>query len=376
MASQQALPTTHRALVLSSTTKSPTVRTIPTPQPTPGSAVVRILVASVIPYMRDIYNGTRQYPYPTPLVIGTGAIGRVAAVGPDATSLQPGQLVHVDAVIRGRDDSTAVFLFGAHEGFTESSRRLMHGEWRDATFAEYAKIPLENCNPLDEKRLLGKPDNGGLGYKVEDLAFISTLLVPYGGLSDIDVKVGETVVVAPATGAFGGAAVLVALAMGARIIALGRNLDALTRISARSERVEAVAITGDVQTDAKALRQFGAVDAFFDISPPAAAQSTHIKSGILSLRHSGRVSLMGGIGEDISIPHSVVMHRNLQLKGKWMCERKDIGALVKMVEVGVLKLGEGAGAKVVGQFELEDWDSAFTAAAENAGMGLQVLIRP
>lgn len=51
---------------------------------------------------------------------------------------------------------------------------------------------------------------------------------------------------------------------------------------------------------------------------------------------------MGGIGEDISIPHSVVMHRNLQLKGKWMCERKDIGALVKMVEVGVLKLGEGA----------------------------------
>ena len=91
--------------------------------------------------MRQIYNNERQYPYPKPLVPGTSAIGRVAAVGPDATSLKPGQLVHVDCVIRGRDDPDNIFLAGIHEGYTEGSKKLMHGEWKDSTYAEYAKVP-------------------------------------------------------------------------------------------------------------------------------------------------------------------------------------------------------------------------------------------
>lgn len=193
---------------------------------------------------------------------------------------------------------------------------------------------------------------------------------------DINIQAGETVIIAPATGSFGGAAVLVALAMGARVIAMGRNLEALKKVAARSDRVEIVPTTGDVQTDAEALRKFGLADAFFDISPPEAAKSTHIKSAILALRHSGRASLMGGIGGDISLPYAVIMHRNLQLRGKWMYERKDIAALVTMIKVGVLRLGESAGVKVAGKFALEEWDSAFTAAAENPEMGMQILIAP
>ncbi|KAI9869552.1 MAG: hypothetical protein M1830_005399, partial [Pleopsidium flavum] len=137
------------------------------------------------------------------------------------------------------------------------------------------------------------------------------------------------------------------------------------------EQLSLVAIA--VQADAEALQRFGTVDGFFDISPPAAAKSTHIKS---PLRHSGRVSFMGGVREDISIPYSVVMHKNLQLRGKWMYDREAVRALIKMVEVGLLRLGESAGLKVVGKFALEDWDSAFTAAEENPGMGVQALIAP
>lgn len=95
----------------------------------------------------------------------------------------------------------------------------MHGQWRDAMYAECAKIPLENCIPLSQS-LLAKPEDGGLGYAAEDLAQLPRLLVPFGGLRDIDVKVGETVIVSPATGAFDGAAVQVAVAMGARVIAM------------------------------------------------------------------------------------------------------------------------------------------------------------
>lgn len=307
------LPQTHRALVLTSTSEPLTVQNLPTPTPGPGSAVVRVLAASVISYMSDIYNGARRYPFPKPMVPGTSAVARVAAVGPDATFLQPGMLVLVDCVIRGRDDATAAIDSGIHQGWSAGSAKLMHGEWRDSTYAEYAKVPLETCDVLDERRLCG-----GLGYQFADLSYISILLVPHGGLRGINVRPGETVIVSPATGSFGGAAVMVALAMGARIIAVGRNKDKLTKLQKRSERIETVTITGDVKRDMEALKSFGTVDAFFDISPPEAGESRHFKSAILALRHGGRVSLMGGCPNDLGIPHFKVMHSNLTLKGKWM----------------------------------------------------------
>lgn len=93
----------------------------------------------------------------------------------------------------------------------------MRGEWRDWTYAEYAKVPLENCFPLDEERLLGPIEEGGLGYRVENLTQIPRLLVPNGGLKDINLQAGETIIIAPATGMFGGRAVDVALAMGAKV---------------------------------------------------------------------------------------------------------------------------------------------------------------
>jgi hypothetical protein len=168
MTSHQELPNMHRALVLTSTTQPPEVKSIPTPQPGPGNAIVRVEAANIISYSKHIYNGTRPYPLPTPLVIGTSAIGRVAAIGPDAILLKVGQLVWIDSYIGGRDDQDSGFLFGVHEGHTEGSVKLMYGEWRDATYAEYAKIPLENCYPLDEEMLRGR-----YGYGVEDLQDIS-----------------------------------------------------------------------------------------------------------------------------------------------------------------------------------------------------------
>jgi NADPH:quinone reductase-like Zn-dependent oxidoreductase len=92
--------------------------------------------------MRDVYNGNRQYPFPQPLVIGTSAVGRVTATGPDATALEPGQLVWLDMTIRGRDDPDTVMLGGIHQGFSAGSAKLMAGEWRDGTYAEYARMPL------------------------------------------------------------------------------------------------------------------------------------------------------------------------------------------------------------------------------------------
>jgi NADPH:quinone reductase-like Zn-dependent oxidoreductase len=163
------LPHTHRVLKLTSRDQPLSVESVPTPKPGPGSAVLRVLVAGVLSYSGDVYSGKKPYPFPTPLVPGSGAIGRIVAVGPDATLLTSGTLVLFDSTIRSRDNPNDAFLSGLSSRFTEGGgAKLMGGEWRDSTYAEYAKVPLENCVPLDEARLLG-PGAGSLGYTVSDL---------------------------------------------------------------------------------------------------------------------------------------------------------------------------------------------------------------
>ncbi|KAJ4480116.1 alcohol dehydrogenase [Lentinula aciculospora] len=371
-----SLPETHRVLQLISTSQPLQLKTLPVPHTGPGNAIVKVLLASVVSYSGDIYNGKRQYPFPTPFVPGSNAIGRIVAVGPDATTLVPGQLVFLDCTIRARDDPTgAIILSGIIEGFTEGSRKLMHGEWRDSTYAEYIKFPLENCIPLDEERLLGPVNAGGLGYCVEDLIHIAKLLVPYGGLDDVGLKPGETVIVAPATGPFGGAAVRMALAMGAgRVIAMGRNEAVLQELSALSNRISTVQITGNEGTETEALRRFSPIDVFYDISPPMASGSTHFRSAIAALRYGGRISLMGGINGDISLPYASFMHRNLSMKGTWMFSREQSLRLVKLVEEGLLLLGKKNGFSVGGQFGLEEWEQAFEKARDAAAGEVVVIV--
>jgi threonine dehydrogenase-like Zn-dependent dehydrogenase len=372
--SVSSLPSTHKALVQEVYAEPLIIKEVPTPQTTPGSAVIKVLYAPIVSYAREVYNGKRKYQYPTPLVTGTSVIGRVAALGPDAVLLKEGDLVYFDCTIHGRDDTEAIILAGIAEGSTEGSKKLMHGMWRDATFAEFARVPLENCYVLDEKRLCGPKDEGGLGYEPEQLCWMLQALVPYGGLRSINLQPGQTIIIAPATGGFGSAAVVVALAMGARVVAMGRNAEQLANLKALSSRVETVQITGNLQEEIAALAKFGKANAFFDISPKEAQNSTHVKAAILSLGHGGRVSLMGGFLEDLSIPHRFIMRFDITLKGKWMYSRADIFAFMALMSTGILDVRDIV--KVKAKYPLEDWAEAFDVAADAGRLGELVLFVP
>ncbi|GFG17891.1 NAD(P)-binding protein [Aspergillus udagawae] len=139
----------------------------------------------------------------------------------------------------------------------------------------------------------------------------------------------------------GSAAVPVALTMGASVIAMGRDLGKLRKLQEISGggRLQVVQITNDHKQEMDALAQCEPFEAFFDVSPPRAAGSSHIRSGMLSLKHSGRVVLMGsGIG-DVTVPVAVLMAKNLTIKGKWMFEPEDVRRMIQMVEAGILPLG-------------------------------------
>ena len=367
------LPSQHRTLLLETIETGLEVKKLPTPQPGLGNAIVRITAAGVLSYHREVYNGERQYSFPKPLVGGCSAIGRIAALGPDAVALKHGQLVYVDCVIHGRDDPDSVFLTSINDGMTEGSKKLMRDVWRDGNFAEYARMPLENCTPLDEARLCGS-----LGYTIHDLTYIDHLLIPYGGLRDIKLEPGETIVVCPATGAFGGAGVQVAIAMGARVIAMGRNEKGLARMrehivkGSPNARLETVKMTGDEVADTATLKAFGTIDAVLDFTPPHAAKSPHLRSAMGSLRRGGRVSMMG-LNENFMSPWAFI-GQNLSLKGKLMYEREDILQFVKMLERGLFP--QGKNFVDTRAFHSEGWKAGFDVAAEHTGIGKHVILTP
>lgn len=394
----QSSSSTYRALVLTSPSQPPTIQSLhlpPSSSLSQGTALLRVLATPILSYANQVFQqgNPRNYSYPTPLVPGpSSCVARVAAVPKDAVRLRPGDLVWVDATVVARDDDQAVALQGLFDGFSEASRALMRDALRDGAMAEYVTAPLENLCVLNEHVLLGGGKQqgevggksaaavatAGLGYDVSELAFLFWPLVPYGGLRDVGLRAGETIIVAPATGPFGGVAVLVALAMGAgKVVAMGRNTEALQRLKkGREDRVETMQTTGDVEKDAGELIKAGGgpADVYFDISPPQAAGSTHLASAFRALRRGARVSLMGGIMVDVALPHAIIMHKDITIKGKWMYPKEAIPELVRMVELGMLKLGSAAGIEAE-RYSLDDWETAFKAA-EASQFGRYVVLNP
>lgn len=54
-------------------------------------------------------------------------------------------------------------------------------------------------------------------YQVEDLVLLYMQAVQYGGLRDLNIHAGDTIIITPAMGIFSGAAVQLAVAKGARV---------------------------------------------------------------------------------------------------------------------------------------------------------------
>jgi len=389
------LPRTCRALVYTGPDKPLELQTIPVPDAVPGSIIVNVIVTGVEHSMGNIISGkVHGITVPSPSIPGTRAIGRVAALGPDTTSFSVGQLVMMEPFVRARDNPDSAFLWGAGVFGTDAGAlKLSQESWANGLWAEYVRAPLENCYALNEKRLCGSSADGGLGYSITELSTLPKHLVGYGGLRGINLQAGETIIVAPATGVYSGAAVDVACAMGARVIAVSRNLKELEKIAAMNPRVEIVQLKGNAEEDLANIKKFGTVDAYIDISPAVANESTHVRSCMAAVKPYGRVSLvrislcllsisakkflkMGVLMKDIAIPYVSVVINNLTIRGQYMYERDDARDLIKLVEAGVLKIGRSVGHEVVGEFALQDWQKAIEVASATSGAGRLVVLKP
>ena len=80
------------------------IETLTDPALGTGEVIVDVVAAGVLPYANEVFSGARKYLLDLPLAPGAGAIGRVSAVGPDATQLAVGDWVRCDPTVRSRDN--------------------------------------------------------------------------------------------------------------------------------------------------------------------------------------------------------------------------------------------------------------------------------
>jgi alcohol dehydrogenase len=303
-----------------------------TPEPRPGSALLRIEASALMSYLKAYVEGKLPIynPPPGPFTIGTNGVGVVEAVGRDVWHLKPGQRVVLSSHFvapENVEDPAQVLI-----GLTSSpDAAQVLADWPDGTLAEYALMPVEvitSAEGLDE-------------FDAAQLVTIGRCIIPFGGLLRGRLAVGETLVVNGATGAYGTAAVLLGVAMGAaRVIAAGRKGDALEAVArAGGPRVLTVTLTGDVQKDAGALRDAsdGGTHMAFDMVGQARDPNSTL-AALHSLRRGGRLVLMGSMTTELPIPYTTVMLNSWEIIGQFMYPASAYRRLLDLLRAGLLDI--------------------------------------
>ncbi|KAF5651418.1 isopropanol dehydrogenase [Fusarium tjaetaba] len=344
-----ANPSTQRAVVLEEFGKPVSiVNNRPIPEAIPGSVVVKVFAAPLPRYIQSFYDGTIPAPALTPpFVPNPGALGRVHKVGSGAAKIKEGDLVYVSTAILGRDDPNTFIMTGHVKGLPgPNTDRLAEGDFRDGSFQQYQRAPLENAYPINERR-------------IKELVFEAG-----------DIKISDTVVIGPSGGTFGGNTVEVALAVGANVIALGRDAEMLGDLKSRlkSPRLTTVLMTGDVEADAgkiiAATPGGEGVDVYNDWSPGGAQGAPYLPAAEHALKRGGRIVLSGGAFGPAEVPYISVVFKKLKVEGSWMCNRQSMERIIRMIEDGRIDLGPESGVQV-NRFQLDEVCDAIKHAEEN-----------
>ena len=345
------------------------IEEVPDPVLGTGEVIVDVVATRVLSYSNEVLSGERQYMLDLPVVPGPGAIGRVRAIGPDATQLEVGDWVYCDPTVRSRDgalmpDIVLQGLSARGAGGMKLQRHFHNGAW-----AQQMLVPTENVKPIGSIAEQDAAAWCGMG----------TCLVPYGGLLAANIRAGEIILVSGATGNFGSAAVAVALAMGAGcIIATGRNELMLADLKRRfGGRVLTYRLTGNEATDREGMIAAapGPIDCVLDILPPSVG-TTVVRAALMSVRQNGRVVLMGGVnmlgGPGLELAYNWIMRNCISIHGVWMYPPEATQRMVALVRAGLLRLDDFESTA----FGLDQANEAVAHAAANSGPFKMTIIKP
>jgi len=358
-----------KAAILKSFGTPLAIETAPEPVLGTGEVIVDVVATRVLSYANEVFSGERKYALELPVIPGAGGIGRVRAIGPDATHLAIGDWVACDPTVRSRDDVVSPDITLQGWSARGAGGMKLQQYFRHGSFAEQIRVPTENV------KRLGPMD----GREAVRWCALGTLLVPYGGFLAAKLEPGETVLVSGATGNFGSSAVAVALAMGAAcVVAPGRNETMLADLKRRfGDRVHTVALTGKEDDDRERMTKTvsGGIDCVMDILPPS-APTTAVRAAIMAVRPYGRVVLMGGVGmlggAGLDLPYPWIMRNCITIHGAWMYPPEAATKLINLIRSGLIDLDQFEAVS----FDLDHANEAVAHAAANSGPFKMTVIKP
>lgn len=325
-----------RAAVLNRYREPLNIEDLEIDRPKRGEVKIRPIAAGVC--HSDLYVLEGATPIPPPVVPGHEAIAEVLEVGEGVSGLAPGDVVATSFIwpcgeciycITGRENLCERFAAARMKGtLLDGTTRLRR---RDGTpvriflgglWAEEAVVPASGVNKVDEAR----PE-----YAVLGCAYMTA----YGAVVNAAQVTPGSKVAVIGTGGVGMAVIDVAKALGAEVIAVGRNKEKLEMARKIGARHVVSTLDGDAVKAVKELTDGRGPDVVIE----AVGVDETVDQAVEMVAPGGKVVLVGlaPVGHRTPIHLARAVRSGLTIIGSYGARpRIDFKALYNMVKRGLI----------------------------------------
>lgn len=339
-----------KAAVFREAGKPLAVDEVPTPQPGPGDALVRVAGCGMCHTdLHYLDHGVKPFKTP-PLILGHEIAGTVAGIGPGGAERQVGDRVLIPSVYGcGRCE----FCRRGRENLCVGM--IMLGNNIDGGYAEYVVVPARELIPLPAAVPL---ERAGV--------IADALSTPFHAVRNrARVRPGESVAVV-GCGGVGLNVVQCAVAAGGRVIAVDLNdarLELATQLGAF-----ATINPGTVPRVDKRVRELtdGGAEVVFE----AIGNPKTMELGYSLLRKGARMCVIGYSHEPVTLSAAKLMYYELQVMGSLGCGAGDYPDILHLLVSGRLTLEP----IVSGTIPLADINAGFDRLRR--GEGIRWVVTP
>lgn len=339
-----------KAAVFNGPERGLTIEDVPTPEPGPGEVLVRVAGCGVCHTdLHYLDHGTPTFK-PPPIILGHEVSGTVEGLGAEVASLAVGDRVLVAAVL---SCGGCAPCRAGRENICENG--VMLGNHKDGGYAEFVVAPARDVFVLPEEIPL-----------VEGSIIADALTTPYHAVVHRgQVGAGDQVVVI-GCGGVGLNVVQMAVALGARVVAVDLSEDKL-EWARRLGAAEAVNPATVERLD-KELRRLtgGGAEVAFEVVGRAETQ----QQALACLRTGGRLVMVGYSPESMELNAGRVMFRELAIMGSLGCPPIDYPRVIELVRQERVKVRE----MVTHTFPLDEIENALEVLRD--GVAIRAVVTP
>jgi alcohol dehydrogenase len=305
-----------RAVLISDFGAAPALTTVTDPEPRPDGVVVKVEATGLC---RSDWHGWQGHDpdIVLPHVPGHELAGTVAAVGSEVTGWRPGDRVAVPFICACGNCPQC--RAGQQQVCT---RQLQPGFNYWGSFAEYVAIPYAEVNLVRLPEPIDFPTAAALGCR---------FATSYRAVTSVAaVRPGEWVAVF-GCGGVGLSAVMIAVAAGARVIAVDRQPAALA-LAARHGAAQLVAADADPAGQILELTGGGAA-----VTIDAIGAEPVVQACLRALQPRGRHVQVGLLPQPVRLDMSLLAYRELSWLGSHGMAAHEFPGLLALVGSGMLR---------------------------------------